>query len=161
MVYRLRLSEKSPRLILVNRGSEVLNVVDVAVNTGEKVLYHRPCHDSLENKGIETIKEKIGCEATPVPHCCSEAGTLALSRPEISSNMRKRKTEALKNALDADNTNNVILTNCPSCVQGLGKQRRTGIKAEHIMVYMARKQGGEEWKKEAVLLLKNFDRVTF
>jgi hypothetical protein len=26
---------------------------------------------------------------------------------------------------------------------------------------MARKQGGEDWKKEAVLLLKNFDRVTF
>ncbi|MBK7055324.1 MAG: DUF3683 domain-containing protein [Leptospiraceae bacterium] len=147
--------------IFETKVNDILNVVDVAVNTGEKVLYHRPCHDSLENKGIETIKEKIGCEATLVPHCCSEAGTLALSRPEISSNMRKRKTEALKNALDTDNTNNVILTNCPSCVQGLGKQRRTGIKAEHVMVYMARKQGGEDWKKEAVLLLKNFDRVTF
>ena len=56
-----------------------------------------------------------------VPHCCSEAGTLALSRPDITDAMLHRKTEALKEALRTRPAGAMILTNCPSCLQGLGR----------------------------------------
>ncbi|MCX5880906.1 MAG: FAD-linked oxidase, partial [Deltaproteobacteria bacterium] len=66
----------------------------VKIDANETCLYHRPCHDSLDGQA-EALLGTCGYCVTPVPHCCSEAGTLSLSRPDISNAMLERKRRAL------------------------------------------------------------------
>jgi D-lactate dehydrogenase (cytochrome) len=109
-------------------------------------LYHAPCHDSLDGKATGVLKKLGGFGAiTPVPHCCSEAGTLSLSRPDITDSMLDRKREAFAEVLNGEKR--TVLTNCPSCLQGLGRMRDI-IKPMHIVVALAEKHSGPEWKKK-------------
>jgi hypothetical protein len=41
-----------------------------------------------------------------------------------------------------------VLTNCPACVQGLGRSRNVGVEPLHIAVALAEKLSGAEWKKQ-------------
>ncbi len=108
-------------------------------------LYHAPCHDSLSGKAQQTLQGIGGfVSVTPVPHCCSEAGTLSLSRPDITDSMLQKKREAVKETLHGAE-NAVILTNCPSCVQGLGRSLDLGILPKHIAVVLAEKHSGSGW----------------
>jgi len=110
-------------------------------------LYHAPCHDSLGGKARETLAKLGGFGAvTPVPNCCSEAGTLSLSRPDITGAMLERKKESLQTAVAAEGQA-TILTNCPSCVQGLGRNRGVGITPQHIAVALAEKLSGKDWQQ--------------
>ena len=112
---------------------------------GERsVLYHTPCHDSLGGKGVETLA-RAGYAAEAVPHCCSEAGTLSLSRPDITDSMLHRKGEALREAVSGRPPGTVILTNCPSCVQGLGRNAASGAAPRHVAVELATRISGEGW----------------
>ncbi|WP_320042883.1 DUF3683 domain-containing protein [uncultured Desulfobacter sp.] len=122
-------------------------------------LYHAPCHDSL--KGTATAQlAKAGIDARPVPYCCSEAGTMSLSRPDISYNMFLRKQETVKQVSQGlDKVKPKILTNCPSCVQGLGRQSQ--VTAVHMAVALARLTGGADWMKQFRALIKNMEIVTF
>jgi D-lactate dehydrogenase (cytochrome) len=79
-----------------------------------------------------------------VPHCCSEAGTLALSRPDITEAMRHRKSVSTREILAGTN-GTVMLTNCPSCLQGLGRNVDTDARPRHIVVEMARRLSGDGW----------------
>jgi D-lactate dehydrogenase (cytochrome) len=128
-------------------------VVDVArwvagrglrLGGGGHYAYHAPCHDSLDGNGVSVLKAICGIEAQIVPHCCSEAGTLALSRPDITEAMRHRKAVATKEAL-AGTDSTVMLTNCPSCLQGLGRNVDTDITPRHIIVEIARRLSGDGW----------------
>jgi FAD/FMN-containing dehydrogenase/Fe-S oxidoreductase len=112
---------------------------------GPDFLYHAPCHDSLGGKGEELLV-KLGAfgVVTTVPHCCSEAGTLALSRPDITDAMLHRKRGALEEALHG-RRGATILTNCPSCVQGLGRNRAMGVEPLHLAVALATRLSGERW----------------
>jgi D-lactate dehydrogenase (cytochrome) len=123
-------------------------------------LYHQPCHDSLEEKAVKVLG-KAGSKLISVPHCCSEAGTLSLSRPDISCKMVERKGEALQEALKNPQAPHRILTNCPSCIQGLGRQAPLGIRAKHIAVELAEKTGGLGWKDETKKLFKKAEPVNF
>jgi Fe-S oxidoreductase len=111
-------------------------------------LYHAPCHDSLDGKA-DKLLAKFGGFGTvsAVPHCCSEAGTLALSRPDISGDMLHRKREALAEAIGRGETA-TVLTNCPSCLQGLGRSRDLGVQPQHIVVALAEKISGADWKEQ-------------
>jgi Fe-S oxidoreductase len=80
----------------------------------------------------------------PVAHCCSEAGTLALSRPDITDDMLHRKREALAEAMHGQR-GATILTNCPSCVQGLGRNRPLGVEPLHVTVALAERISGAGW----------------
>ena len=82
---------------------------------------------------------------TPVPHCCSEAGTLALSRPDIAGAMLQRKRAALAEALAGRAPGPVLLTNCPSCLTGLGRSRDLGAAPRHVAVELARALSGDGW----------------
>ena len=126
-------------------------VVDVArwvadrgleLGGGGGYAYPAPCHDSLDGCGVQVLKAVCGIEAETVPHCCAEAGTLALSRPDISEAMRHRKSVATKETVAASSST-VLLTNCPSCLQGLG--RNVDTKPRHIIVEIARRLSGEAW----------------
>jgi FAD/FMN-containing dehydrogenase/Fe-S oxidoreductase len=135
-------------------GCTVQDVAKYALDRGLAVtveapvgryLYHTPCHDSLDGAGRAVLAKLAGIAAETVPHCCSEAGTLALSRPDITDAMLHRKTEALRLALSTRPDGAVLLTNCPSCVQGLGRNAALGAEPRHIAVELARALSGEGW----------------
>jgi Fe-S oxidoreductase len=112
---------------------------------GDGFLYHAPCHDSLEGKAGEVLGKLGGFgKVEAVPHCCSEAGTLALSRPDITDAMLHRKRGALEEALHG-RRGVTMLTNCPSCVQGLGRNLAMGVEPKHLAVALAESMSGERW----------------
>ena len=61
------------------------------------------------------------------------ASDLALSRPDIADAMLDRKRTALREALRG-RPGATVLTNCPACVQGLGRCRDVGVTPMHIAV---------------------------
>ncbi|NTV01414.1 MAG: DUF3683 domain-containing protein [Chlorobiaceae bacterium] len=133
-------------------GDRIVDVSRYAYEKGmrvdgcdEKNLYHAPCHDSLSGKACDLLRD-IGGFGTvvEVPHCCSEAGTLSLSRPDITDSMLQRKREALKESMHGE-ASATMLTNCPSCVQGLGRNREMGVDPKHIAVALAEKHSGPDW----------------
>jgi FAD/FMN-containing dehydrogenase/Fe-S oxidoreductase len=122
-------------------------------------LYHAPCHDSLDGKATGVLRKLGGFGAiTPVPHCCSEAGTLSLSRPDITDSMLDRKREAFAEVLNGEKR--TVLTNCPSCLQGLGRMRDI-VKPTHIVVALAEKHSGPEWKKKFLVQAGRATTVSF
>ena len=111
----------------------------------ERLLYHPPCHDSLGGKGPEVLSRLGGFGAVAsVPHCCSEAGTLSLSRPDITDAMLHRKRGALAEAMHGLR-GATVLTNCPSCLQGLGRNRGMGVEPQHLAVAIAKRLSGPRW----------------
>jgi FAD/FMN-containing dehydrogenase/Fe-S oxidoreductase len=148
--------------------SEFVLSSELALPTGGHFLYHQPCHDSLGGTAVALIKKHLGAEVESVPHCCSEAGTLALLRPDISGKMLSRKAIAIKSAAGRVGSTVPVLTNCPACLQGLGRltthngrPNALGIEPRHMAVELARRLGGEDWKREFEELVKNAEAVNF
>ena len=125
----------------------------------ETVLYHTPCHDSFNGMG-KNLLGQIFASVKAVPDCCSEAGTLAVSRPDISDAMRRRKRQSLERAMLGEATS-VVATNCPSCLSGLGRNRDLGVMPQHAAVLLAGFLGGESWRSEFATLAARAERVTF
>ena len=131
-------------------GCAVADASRLALEAGRPValagdfLYHAPCHDSLDGRGAALLAA-AGARVAAVPHCCSEAGTLALSRPDIAGAMRQRKREALAAAVVGRPPGTPLLTNCPSCLTGLGRSRDLGVEPRHIAVELARALSGAGW----------------
>ena len=112
---------------------------------GCRHLYHAPCHDSLSGKARDLLRDIGGFgKVDEVPHCCSEAGTLSLSRPDITDSMLQRKREALTECM-GNAPSATILTNCPSCVQGLGRNRDMDVEPKHIAIALAEMHSGPDW----------------
>ncbi|HYG66830.1 MAG TPA: (Fe-S)-binding protein, partial [Anaeromyxobacteraceae bacterium] len=113
---------------------------------GEGALYHAPCHDSLDGRAREVLAGIGGFgKIEPVPYCCSEAGTLALSRPDITDAMLHRKRGALAEAIADRPAGATVLTNCPSCMQGLGRNAALGVVPKHLAVALAERVSGPGW----------------
>ena len=151
----------TPKLFkrIVDAGAYMLERGLQVEGTG-KYLYHAPCHDSLDGKAVGVLKKLGGFGAvTSVPHCCSEAGTLSLSRPDITDSMLHRKREEFVQVLNGEKS--TVLTNCPSCLQGLGRNRDLGIKPLHIVVALAEKHSGAEWKKKFLIQASRATAVSF
>jgi Fe-S oxidoreductase len=130
------------------------------LSPGSACFYHAPCHDSLKANGAALLRTH-GFQVTPVPHCCSQAGTLALSRPDIGHHMLVRKQEALARAEGViTDACPKILTNCPSCLQGLG--RLAGVRPVHLTEALAMATGGDRWKTRHLdELTDSVEKVTF
>ena len=133
-------------------GGRLVDLAGYAVERGltlpgtdAGLLYHPPCHDSLDGKAGQVLAKLGGFgDVEAVPHCCSEAGTLALSRPDITDAMLHRKRAALA-AAQGDRRQVTVLTNCPSCVNGLQRNRGQGVEAKHLAVALAEKLSGARW----------------
>src|SRR3546814_19865579 len=55
-----------------------------------------PCHTPMKLQDpMKTVKALVGDSAIKTDRCCGESGTLAVSRPDISTQVRFRKTEEL------------------------------------------------------------------
>ncbi|MCV0440015.1 MAG: FAD/FMN-binding oxidoreductase [Hydrogenophaga sp.] len=126
-------------------------------------LYHDPCHTPMKLQDpMKTVRALVGENVLESKRCCGESGTLGVTRPDISTQVRFRKEEEIQNgeaALRAAGTvgaqdNVKILTSCPSCLQGLsryGEDLKSGLlEADYIVVEMARQILGEQWLPEYV-----------
>jgi Fe-S oxidoreductase len=131
---------------------------DLNITLPEMCYYHQPCHDSLDGEG-ETLLHRIAPNGIiSIPHCCSEAGTLALSRPDIAAAMLARKRSALMPLLPQSSQHH-LLTNCPACLNGLGRQRLTPPK--HLAVALADTIDNNNWRQTAMDRLSAAELVRF
>jgi FAD/FMN-containing dehydrogenase/Fe-S oxidoreductase len=126
-------------------------------------LYHDPCHTPMKlQEPMKTVKALVGEQVLKSERCCGESGTLGVTRPDISTQVRFRKEEELRSdevrlrALPgvAPKADLKILTSCPSCLQGLSRYQgdlSNGLlEADYIVVEMARKLLGETWLEDYV-----------
>ncbi len=124
---------------------------------GVRYMYHDPCHTPMKLQDpMKTVKALVGDESVKSDRCCGESGTLAVSRPDISTQIRFRKQEELlknQETISADGFQGEVkmLTSCPSCLQGLSRyEGDTGVKADYIVVEMAKHILGENWMADYV-----------
>ncbi|MVW72401.1 FAD/FMN-binding oxidoreductase [Bordetella sp. 15P40C-2] len=125
--------------------------------TGARYVYHDPCHTPMKLQDpMKTVRSLVGEGAIKTDRCCGESGTLAVTRPDVSTQVRFRKQEELQKnqkAVRKDGyTGEVkVLTSCPSCLQGLSRyEGDTAMEADYIVVEMARHILGEQWMQEYV-----------
>ena len=127
-------------------------------------LYHDPCHSPMKlQEPMKTVHALVGEAVLKSERCCGESGTLGVTRPDISTQVRFRKQQELQKGelalrarqaavegAGADRRAPLkILTSCPSCLQGLQRfedDLRDGLlEADYIVVEMARLLLGEDW----------------
>ena len=118
--------------------------------SGEKYLYHDPCHTPMKTHApMKVANALLGGGVTLSDRCCGESGTLAVSRPDISTQIRFRKEEEIRAGVAAlgDGTQPVkLLTSCPSCLQGLARYSDdTNTEPDYIVIELAKKLLGENW----------------
>ena len=122
---------------------------------GDRYLYHDPCHSPLKQQdAMKTVNGLIGQTVNKSERCCGESGTLSVARPDISTQVRFRKStelEADSAKLRADGFDGPIkmLTTCPSCVQGLQrfKEDVDQLEVDYIVVEIAKNVLGKNWMK--------------
>ena len=124
---------------------------------GVRYMYHDPCHTPMKLQDpMKTVRSLVGDGAIKSDRCCGESGTLAVSRPDVSTQVRFRKQEELLKGAetlrgDGYNGDVKVLTSCPSCLQGLSRyEGDTGMDADYIVVEMARHILGEGWMEDYV-----------
>jgi Fe-S oxidoreductase len=125
-----------------------------------KYLYHDPCHTPMKQyPALQVARKLTGQADLPLSdRCCGEAGTFAVARPDIASQVRWRKQQEIESGLKkiAGASGKKILTACPSCHQGLSRYRLdTGVESEYIVVELARHLLGEDWPALFVETVKN------
>jgi len=155
-------------------GCRIVDIHEYLLEKGIKLsgeqggyLYHEPCHNPMkQGDSMKTVRSLLagssGNNVLKSERCCGESGTLGVSRPDISTQVRFRKEEeirkgeaALRDAGLVGQKDNVkILTSCPSCLQGLtryGNDLQNGLlEADYIVVEMARQILGEDWLPQYV-----------
>ena len=93
----------------------------------------------------------MGAPVAPNERCCGESGSLATTRPDISTQVRFRKEQEMRNGAAALRDDGFagdvkVLTSCPSCLQGLARfDADAGTQADYIVVEMARRILGPDW----------------
>ena len=67
-------------------------------STGVRYLYHDPCHTPMKTvRAAEGRQHADGQRRSPLnDRCCGESGTLAVTRPDISTQVRFRKEEEMR-----------------------------------------------------------------
>jgi FAD/FMN-containing dehydrogenase/Fe-S oxidoreductase len=131
-------------------------------------LYHDPCHSPMKLQDpMKTVKALVGSGVVKSERCCGESGGLALSRPDVSTQIRFRKEEEIRKgeailrdqgAVGAKDGVK-ILTACPSCLMGLSRYQddlSNGLlEADYIVVEMANRILGKDWMPAYVAAANN------
>ncbi|MCI0504733.1 MAG: DUF3683 domain-containing protein, partial [Gammaproteobacteria bacterium] len=144
---------------------EYLMEKGVTVNqpAGIKYIYHDPCHTPLKTYSANKVTRALLQQDVPVSdRCCGEAGTFAIARPDIATQVRFRKQEELHKGIRQLTGQEVVedgkvklLTSCPACQQGLSRYRQeTGLATDYIVVELARQLLGKNWQTEFVERVK-------
>jgi Fe-S oxidoreductase len=126
--------------------------------SGVRYMYHDPCHSPMKTYApLQVARGLVNAEVALNDRCCGESGTLAATRPDVSTQVRFRKEEEVRKgaaALRADGfAGDVkVLTSCPSCLQGLARYRGdAGVEPDYIVVEIARHVLGPNWLAEFVV----------
>jgi Fe-S oxidoreductase len=88
--------------------------------------------------------------------CCGESGTLAVTRPDVSTQVRFRKEQEVRAGVDEIRDGGhqgevKILTSCPSCLQGLKRFNDDAeMDADYIVVEIAKNVLGPDWLPDYV-----------
>jgi len=129
-----------------------------------KYLYHEPCHTPMKtHNSIDVANQLLKSDVKLSDRCCGEAGTFAISRPDISSQVRFRKQAELHKDIEivsgekqAKNGNVKLLTSCPACQQGLSRYTDdTGLEVDYIIVEMMNNLHGANWQDEFTNSVEN------
>ncbi|MBS0493239.1 MAG: FAD/FMN-binding oxidoreductase [Proteobacteria bacterium] len=148
---------------LLEKGITLPGVNDPSGSGQGGYLYHEPCHNPMkQGDSMQTVRALVGDKVLRSDRCCGESGTLGVTRPDVATQVRFRKTEEIRKgeaqlrgsgAVGAQD-NIKILTSCPSCLQGISRYEndlQTGLlEADYIVVEMARQILGENWMPEYV-----------
>ncbi len=139
--------------------------------TGTRYMYHDPCHSPMKQHApLKVVNALVNADLNgrvdKNDRCCGESGTLAVSRPDISTQVRFRKEEEMRRGAEQLRASPVksvggpqrefdgeikVLTACPSCLQGLSRyEEDTGAQADYIVVELARHLLGPEWMNQYV-----------
>ena len=147
--------------------------VKLAGVAGVRYMYHDPCHTPMKtHQPMKVVNQLMGGGVQQNERCCGESGTLAVTRPDISTQIRYRKEEEMRKGVaalraapaSAPGTNRddaftgevKILTSCPSCLQGLARYSDdTGVSADYIVVEIAKNVLGPDWMREYVETANN------
>jgi len=146
-------------------GSRVIDIHEYLMEKGIRIeglsgvqyLYHDPCHTPMKAYDpLSVVKEVTGASVTLNERCCGESGTLAVTRPDVSTQVRFRKEEELQKGINKVTSEGgerptKILTSCPSCLQGLSRFKDdTDLDADYIVVEMAKHVLGPDWMSNYV-----------
>jgi FAD/FMN-containing dehydrogenase/Fe-S oxidoreductase len=129
--------------------------------TGVRYMYHDPCHSPMKKYDPLTVVNTLMNSAQngqieKNDRCCGESGTLAVARPDISTQVRFRKEQEVRSGADeiraGGHSGEVkILTSCPSCLQGLKRfNDDADLDADYIVVEVARNLLGPDWLPDYV-----------
>jgi FAD/FMN-containing dehydrogenase/Fe-S oxidoreductase len=140
---------------LMEKGVRLENV------TGVRYMYHDPCHSPMKKHDPLTVVNALMNSAQngrieQNERCCGESGTLALTRPDISTQVRFRKEEEVRIGVEQIRANGhrgevKILTSCPSCLQGLKRfNDDTDTDADYIVIEIAKNLLGPDWLPQYV-----------
>lgn len=70
--------------------------------TGTRYMYHDPCHTPIKTMDpVKLVNDLMGAHNDGYrieknDRCCGESGTLAVARPDVSTQVRFRKEEEIK-----------------------------------------------------------------
>jgi FAD/FMN-containing dehydrogenase/Fe-S oxidoreductase len=126
---------------------------------GVQYMYHEPCHTPMKTyASLEVAGSLLGQPVALSDRCCGEAGTLAIARPDIATQIRFRKEQELKSGIKAltgsekaKGGNVKLLTSCPACQQGLERYTEdTGLETDYIVVELANKKLGDGWQQRFI-----------
>ncbi len=161
-------------------GSRLLDIHEYLLEKGVKLegvngtryMYHDPCHSPMKTyQPMKVVNELMNQKVELNERCCGESGTLAVTRPDISTQVRFRKEAEMKKGADklraipVKSASGVeekfegevkILTSCPSCLQGLSRfDDDSETKADYIVVELAKHLLGDKWMPEYVARANN------
>jgi FAD/FMN-containing dehydrogenase/Fe-S oxidoreductase len=140
---------------LLEKGVRLENV------TGTRYMYHDPCHSPMKKYDpLEVVNTLMNSEQNGKialnERCCGESGTLAVTRPDISTQVRFRKEQEVRIGVDEIRAGGhqgavKILTSCPSCLQGLKRFNDDAeMDADYIVVEIAKNLLGPDWLPDYV-----------
>ncbi|MGO3005180.1 MAG: glycolate oxidase subunit GlcF, partial [Halomonas sp.] len=110
--------------ILRDEPLEALNV-----NDSKRLAFHCPCtlqHAQKLNGAVEGVLTKLGFSLTPVQDghlCCGSAGTYSITQPELATQLRDNKL----NALEAGKPDVIVTANI-GCQTHLAGANRTPVR---------------------------------
>jgi FAD/FMN-containing dehydrogenase/Fe-S oxidoreductase len=132
-------------------------------DNGTRYLYHDPCHSPMKTHAPSKVASTLmGQPVSLSDRCCGEAGTFAVSRPDIATQVRYRKQEELHKGIEQLTGSKSVtqgevklLTACPACQQGLSRYADdTGLETDYIVVELARNLLGEDWQQRFIQQIK-------
>ena len=140
---------------LLEKGVRLENI------TGTRYMYHDPCHSPMKKYDplhvVNTLMNSAqNGQIEKNERCCGESGTFALTRPDVSTQVRFRKEQEVRVGVEelraAGHSGAVkMLTSCPSCLQGLKRFNDDAeMDADYIVVEIAKNLLGPDWLSQYV-----------